>query len=509
MLVFPRFSLHALLSLSRCCCLSWFPFFLVDVHKTCACRMLARQKTTLAADSRKEGRECLSGSRRERREAGLRQEGGPPEEGGRSPSPPPPCMHTANFVRHRCTFPMFSLPTSLPLARVLEENQIMKCRNNLRPREGGQKEPLPATPYRSLWRPPLSLLWLTNARLHTHTNTEGKEARSHAPPAGCGASIRLPSAPRLSQNRNVPCASPCGGKRGVFVEVSGEGDKGGGLLLCAPRGKREKNQQQRILPRVAHQPSGRHGALDGRRRGVKACRRGRGCRRAVAAGLTRGGAAAGRGSSLLRCGLRLSPRLPLWLGGLVPLLLPRLVSLVLPRTASSSSSSTAGGPCPVVVLRLRARSGSSAPGPGPEGRPPALAARLAPPLSLGVTRATSVTLLGLAVESALAALRVAAGAPWPAPEVAPVKLARCWGSPRAPSSLCPAARVVPVLFLSGLLLSLHVRASVSARVAGNAPWPAEVASVERPPWRGAPTGLLAPAVLLSLQLRPFAVLLVA
>lgn len=212
MLVFPRFSLHALLSLSRCCCLSWFPFFLVDVHKTCACRMLARQKTTLAADSRKEERECLSGSRRERREAGLRQEGGPPEEGGRSPSPPPPCKHTPNFVRHRCTFPMFS-PRIAAARSSVRRKPKMKRLNNLRPREGEQKEPLPATPSRSLWRPPLSLLWLTNARLHTHTNTEGKEARSHAPPAGRGASIRLPSAPRLSQNRNVPCASPCGEKR--------------------------------------------------------------------------------------------------------------------------------------------------------------------------------------------------------------------------------------------------------------------------------------------------------
>ncbi|CAN7986784.1 unnamed protein product, partial [Ixodes hexagonus] len=315
-----------------------------------------------------------------------------------------------------------------------------------------------------------------------------------------------------------------GGEKGCFVEVSvlGREIREEGCCCCRVRlegREKKKSQQQRILP-GAPQPSGRHGALDGRRRRVEACRRGRGCRRAVAAGLARGGATAGRRGSLQSiCGLKETGRLPLLLGGLVPrgLLLPRLVPLVLPGASSPSSSpSTAGrSVCSVIVLRLRARPGSPASGPWAEGGPPALAARLAPTLALGVSRAPSVTLLrahlGLSVESALAALRVAAGTPWPAPEVAPVKLAGCGGSPRAPSSLRPAARVVPVsggVLCLACLLSLHVCAPVPARVAGNAPGPAEVASVERPPWRGAPTLLLAPAFLLSLQLRPLTVLLI-
>lgn len=166
--------------------------------------------------------------------------GGAPRGRGEEPKSSPSLQAHAEFCETSLHFPHIFSPRIAAACSSVRRKPKIKRRNNLRPRGGGQKEPRPATPYRSSWRPPLSLLWLTNARLHTHTNTEGKEARSHAPPAGCGASIRLPSAPRLSQNRNVPCASPCGGKRGVFVEVSGEGDKGGGLLLCAPRGKREK-----------------------------------------------------------------------------------------------------------------------------------------------------------------------------------------------------------------------------------------------------------------------------
>lgn len=59
-----------------------------------------------------------------------------------------------------------------------------------------------------------------------------------------------PSAPRLSQNRNVPCASPWGGwKKGCFVEVLGEGDKGRGSLLCAPRRKRKKTNNKESFHR--------------------------------------------------------------------------------------------------------------------------------------------------------------------------------------------------------------------------------------------------------------------
>lgn len=80
-----------------CCCLSrWFPCFLMDVHKTCARRMLARQKTTFAVDNR--GKGCLDPGwqRKKRRRCGRE---GPWERLLHRAHAVPACTHTPTHTQ--------------------------------------------------------------------------------------------------------------------------------------------------------------------------------------------------------------------------------------------------------------------------------------------------------------------------------------------------------------------------------------------------------------------------
>lgn len=122
--------------------------------------------------------------------------------------------------------------------------------------------------------------------------------------------------------------------------------------------------------------------------------------------------------------------------------------LVLARLPPAAAAA-ARRPSAVIVLRLGPGALATAPRSGAEGRSPTLAPRLATTLPLGP---------------------------------------RC----RLPFTLLPLEA-----------------GPVSARVAGDASWPAEVTSVERPPRRGSPSGLpVGLSIVLARKLGPLAVLLV-